>query len=475
MSGPKASDYTLERRRQEALRRAQEAERKRREAIRRAQEEERRRKEEEQRRKEEIRRNAMSIAQNIETAVNAVKNAKSLMQKQMVRMASMGIPVSKKVIEDIDNRLNQLKQTFADPTQLAEKRGASAVTECRFVCSSIIEDARNIGSQAGKMETQIQNKTANLVKNEQGRIRARAEREKKEKQDQLKKAELEKHRAAEQKALQEVEKIQSMFEKYSHMLPLAEVKELEETYQKHLTEIIDSQSNFPEFLCTQLHNFLTIAEADLRKKASLWQEIVDLQTKYAALCDMLERPVYDLPQDKQQLVAMCDQASKELEERETRLQVEKALQECMEEMGYSLLGKRSDSINDTTDSLYHMHGQTVLRVSHSRTGQIAMEIGLGETRHRVMQESEVSELVRDMGSFCGAYDEFKRRLRSKGIVEQEELFRFPASDEFAHTIDLSEFGVKEEAIQAVAQQEAGRQEGFSEQAQLYQYIDNREV
>lgn len=118
MSGPKASDYTLERRRQEALRRAQEAERKRREAIRRAQEEERRRKEEERRRKEEIRRNAMSIAQNIETAVNAVKNAKSLMQKQMVRMASMGIPVSKKVIEDIDNRLNQLKQTFADPTQL---------------------------------------------------------------------------------------------------------------------------------------------------------------------------------------------------------------------------------------------------------------------------------------------------------------------------------------------------------------------
>ena len=475
MSGPKASDYTLERRRQEALRRAQEEERKRREAIRRAQEEERRRKEEERRRKEEIRRNAMSITQNIETAANAVKNAKDLMQKQMARMSSMGIPVSKKVIENIENRLNQLKQTFADPTQLAERRGLSAVTECRIACSSIIEEARDIGTQAGEMEAQIQSKTANLVKSEQERIRARAEREKQQKQDKLKQEELEKRKASEQKVLREVEKIQSMLEKYSHMLPLAEVKELENTYQKHLTEIVDSQSNSPELQYNQLHTFLTIAEADLRKKAVHWREIVDLQTKYAALCDMLERPVYDLPQDKQQLIALCDQASKELEEREIRLQVEKALQECMEEMGYSLLGKRSDSMNDTTDTLYHMHGQTVLRVSHSRTGQIAMEIGLGETRHRVMQESEVSELVRDMGSFCGAYDEFKRRLRSKGIVEQEELFRFPASDEFAHTIDLSEFGVQEEAIQAITQQEDGGQEGLSEQAQLYQYIDNGEA
>ena len=122
-----------------------------------------------------------------------------------------------------------------------------------------------------------------------------------------------------------------------------------------------------------------------------------------------------------------------------------------------------------------MHGQTVLRVSHSRTGQIAMEIGLGETRHRVMQESEVSELVRDMGSFCGAYDEFKRRLRSKGIVEQEELFRFPASDEFAHTIDLSEFGVKEETISVVTQQKAKWQEEPVEQVQSYQYIDDEEA
>lgn len=462
MSGPKASDYTLEQRRQERLQRAQEAERRRREAIRQAEEEERRRREaerrrreaeirraleEERRRQEEIRRNTEAITQGIQQANAIVARTREMMKKQMMRMAGMGLQADRKKMEDMEKRLEALRKAYSNPRDAAERRGSSAVAECQSACDAILHLAGDLSAQSQMMEAQIANKTADQARQELERILARAKKEKEERQQAQEKKRQEIVQQVENLAAQ----IQEEFDEMSGCLPADGIREMED-FRKQLHEILENQNQMPEMQLGQLHNFQKIARARLKKQEARWKEIAQLQNQYAVLCDMLGRSAGVLSQDPAELTDLCQQASKELENRAIRQQVETALQECMEEMGYSLLGKRkidgmANDAMECSDMLYHMHGQTVLHVTHSSTGQIAMEIGLGEERHRAMQESEVNELVQDMVSFCGDYNELQRRLRDKGVVVQQEILRCPAAAEFAHTIDMTEFDVSADAMQ----------------------------
>lgn len=435
MSGPKASDYTLEAQRREALRRAQEEERKRREALLRAQEEERKR-------KETIRRNAEAIRLALSEAETAACKAREIMNEQAVRMVGMGMQTDAGHLTQMDQALNKLKQTYSKPEQVAESTGSSAVTQCRVACSSIISLANAISRQVGQMEAQIQEKTASAVQDELERMKRRKESE----QRALRKEKEKKQWESEQRVNAVAAEIRGKLDELSVMLPDEETEELN-LIRESFTFILTEQSNMPEQQLEQLHTLLQVAVTRLEKQTIRLREIEELQCQYVALCQMLDWPIGTLTRDKAELTALCEHAAAELENRAIRQQVEQALQECMQEMGYTLLGKRNtDDVDDMadygcSDMLYHMHGQTVVHITHSGTGQIAMEIGLGEDRQRDMQDSEVDELVRDMADFCGNYDELQRRLREKGVVVRQDIMRCPPAREFAHTIDLTEFNV----------------------------------
>ena len=441
MSGPKAADYTLEERRLMQLRREQAERLIRLEAIRRKQ--------------EETRRNVAAIRQCVANTESAVQDSVSGARQQWALAAGMNIQVDEEYrvrIEQVLQRLQQLKQKYDFPEQLAESQGIDAVKGCQAGCSSIMGALGVIQRQTLSVISQIEERTASVSNTERMRIRKQVEEDIKARNLAKQEAEERKRNEIKKQVDIAAAQIKQMITVYAARLPVnGDTIQKIQNYCAELNGILTQQSVEPEWKLTQLHTFSILAERDLKKLTEQWEKVLELQIKYAALVEMLGWTLPKISTNPDELAALIEQANKELEERAVRHQVQEAIKECLEEMGYCLLGERvinGSGVPDEgcSDMLYHMHGNTVLHVTRSSAGIIAMEIGQGQEGRRVLQDSEVQEQVREMEAFCAQYPEFQRRLREKGVVAQGNEMRCPASRDYAHAIDLTEFGVHIEAL-----------------------------
>ena len=121
--------------------------------------------------------------------------------------------------------------------------------------------------------------------------------------------------------------------------------------------------------------------------------------------------------------------------------ISRCIDEVMEDMGYKLVGNRSvtkKSGRHFRNELYSFSEGTAVNVTYSDNGNITMELGGVDTKDRMPDTLETERLTEDMGSFCGQYREFERRLAEKGVVSNH-ISLLPPEPVYAQVINVSDY------------------------------------
>jgi len=122
---------------------------------------------------------------------------------------------------------------------------------------------------------------------------------------------------------------------------------------------------------------------------------------------------------------------------------------AMAELGYTLYGRGANGIRG--QYLYRMHGDTVVHVSCSDQGIIAMEVGRAAAGQRQLDAAEVAEQVQDMETFCGDYAALQQSLARKGVRCKSNIVMSPPHPMYAHVLDTSEYELKKAVDTGAAQ------------------------
>lgn len=129
-----------------------------------------------------------------------------------------------------------------------------------------------------------------------------------------------------------------------------------------------------------------------------------------------------------------------LAERE-RVYINSALDAAMQEMGYQMVGSRTQQKKDgrrIRHGLYSLHNGTAVDVTFADNGQISMELGGigGMDRSPTVEESV--QLVDDMQSFCRDYAVLEKKLAERG-VRMTCISHMPPSAEYAQIINANDY------------------------------------
>ena len=212
---------------------------------------------------------------------------------------------------------------------------------------------------------------------------------------------------------------------------------------KHLDEIDN-----PDFLSN--FNAMTVAplEKKCREYTALRQQIGDeyddLMIRYTVLCK--EQKV--IPQNiafergaVEKLDSLITELEKAADSADEQSYISRCIDEVMEDMGYKLVGNRSvtkKSGRHFRNELYSFSEGTAVNVTYSDNGNITMELGGVDTKDRMPDTLETERLTEDMGSFCGQYREFERRLAEKGVVSNH-ISLLPPEPVYAQVINVSDY------------------------------------
>ena len=212
---------------------------------------------------------------------------------------------------------------------------------------------------------------------------------------------------------------------------------------KHLDEIDN-----PDFLSN--FNAMTVAplEKKCREYTALRQQIGDeyddLMIRYTVLCK--EKII--IPQNiafergaVEKLDSLITELEKAADSADEQSYISRCIDEVMEDMGYKLVGNRSvtkKSGRHFRNELYSFSEGTAVNVTYSDNGNITMELGGVDTKDRMPDTLETERLTEDMGSFCGQYREFERRLAEKGVVSNH-ISLLPPEPVYAQVINVSDY------------------------------------
>lgn len=437
MSGPKVSDYELERRRQEELRRRYLEEQRRIEAHRRQQEEFRTSIRRNVSRIETLQAEVAAIVNEIGSNPNCRFNRKEFQnlctQAESVNKRSMKIhnrsEISAQDFEACRKELERLIEQLIQKNQkaLGERM---ALESADFVSS--LQSLRNItGTKKNLQRAQAQDKACekqiqDLYCNSCS-VLTKALADMPEKTDQI-------HRL--QKWLD------------------SEVKELGGTSQEIYQAAADCQS--------EIVHQVNIWQKEQNQRQEAEARRSELVRRYHYYCDELALPrmsVEELAlQNEQELESLCATLDNALYRQYEENYIFECINEAMAELGYTLYGQGANGIRG--QYLYRMHGDIVIHVSCSDQGIIAMEVGRAAAGQRQLDESEVAEQVRDMETFCGDYAAMQQSLAQKGVKCRSNIVMSPPHPMYAHVLDTSEYELKKE-------DETGEVE------KVYQYIDRK--
>ena len=212
---------------------------------------------------------------------------------------------------------------------------------------------------------------------------------------------------------------------------------------KHLDEIDN-----PDFLSN--FNAMTVAplEKKCREYTALRQQIGDeyddLMIRYTVLCKEQKIIPQNIAFERgavEKLDSLITELEKAADSADEQSYISRCIDEVMEDMGYKLVGNRSvtkKSGRHFRNELYSFSEGTAVNVTYSDNGNITMELGGVDTKDRMPDTLETERLTEDMGSFCGQYREFERRLAEKGVVSIH-ISLLPPEPVYAQVINVSDY------------------------------------
>ena len=174
-------------------------------------------------------------------------------------------------------------------------------------------------------------------------------------------------------------------------------------------------------------------------------EYQQLLLKYGDLCEELSIPQSPhpwVPGAAESLRAVVEQMEQQILQQEEETYICRALDEVMQEMGYSLLGTREVSKRSgkrLIHTLYTLDDGTAIDVTYSNDGQIAMELGGLDDQDRVPDEQETIYLCDAMEGFCTSFEQIEEKLKRSGVILKERIHMLPPSEENAQIINTEDY------------------------------------
>lgn len=180
------------------------------------------------------------------------------------------------------------------------------------------------------------------------------------------------------------------------------------------------------------------------------EEFEKLYSEYAALCQLY---CYTL-QECTCTAASVDFLKTEIQRmKETAMEeheqayISDCLDEVMEEMGYTVLGRREVTKKNGKhfrNKLYTYGEGTAVNVTCSPDGKVAMELGGLDVADRLPDDREAALLCESMESFCDDFKEIEKKLLAKGVILAARISLLPPSAEYAQIINTSEYEMEAE-------------------------------
>lgn len=206
-----------------------------------------------------------------------------------------------------------------------------------------------------------------------------------------------------------------------------------------------------------IHNFYQISVVPLLKECREYDRFyIEHSSEYETLrisCEILAKEL-NVNLEEKNLSLEAIEYYREKREELSKLSIEarqqayikECLDETMEELGYSLVGKK-ESTNRRGESfqneLFSYGEGTVVNVTFASNGQITMELGGVDTEDRLPKYAESQKLVESMHMFCSDYERIEEKLEEKGI-KNERLSMMPPEEDFAQIINITEYEMNQE-------------------------------
>ena len=174
-------------------------------------------------------------------------------------------------------------------------------------------------------------------------------------------------------------------------------------------------------------------------------EYQQLILRYSDLCEELSVPQSPHPWSPgaaASLQAAIAQMEQRILQQEEEAYICRALDEVMQEMGYSLLGTREvtkRSGKRLRHALYTFEDGTAIDVTYSEDGQVAMELGGLDDQDRVPDEQETVYLCDAMEGFCTSFAQIEDKLKRRGVILRERIHMLPPSEENAQIINTEDY------------------------------------
>lgn len=215
-------------------------------------------------------------------------------------------------------------------------------------------------------------------------------------------------------------------------------------------------------------NFLSITVEPLRKRCRAFaafaknnKELYDsLLDKYKALCEQLGvqfKQIEFTENGLSELKKIVSNMECEVNQDAEQAYISQCVDEVMSEMGYEVIGHRQvrkKSGKEFRSKLLTYEDGTVINVTESSSGQIAMEIGGTDNKDRTPDANERVALRKNMESFCEDFREIEKRLSARGVILNERISMLPPEEAYAQIINVNDYELAE-SYQTMSKRKAG--------------------
>jgi len=228
-----------------------------------------------------------------------------------------------------------------------------------------------------------------------------------------------------------------------------ELKQETEAVIKKLVEInnIDFLRNFNTITITPLNNRCKQYIAEYNNNINHFNELV---VKYEALCETLSIPYISHTfniKTKEFLEESVKEIEKQIAANAENAYIADAINEVMEEMGYTILGSKSVQKNNGRrfkSELFSFDDGIAVNVIYSSDGKITMELGGLDNEDRTPSSAETSDLCGHMSRFCNDYAEIEKLLEQKGVVLSDRISMLPPDAQYAQIINMSDYSTSQD-------------------------------
>lgn len=244
-------------------------------------------------------------------------------------------------------------------------------------------------------------------------------------------------------------KVQLIEMRNNQNLPAELVSKLNAALSK--TDSIDDEAFLRNFSSVTAAPLLKRCKQYLNEHEACHDEFERLYTEYIALCNLyfyVAQEYLCCNASIEVLKSEIKQIKDAVDIDDEQAYISDCLDEVMEEMGYTVIGSREVTKKNGRyfrNELYTYGEGTVVNVTYSSDGKIAMELGGVDVTDRLPDDHETSVLCESMEQFCDDFKEIEKRLFAKGVVLADRISLLPPHAEYAQIINTSDYQMTEKA------------------------------